>query len=144
MAIASNEGKRQHQLREGQEDIGDAHQDRVGPAAGITGDRADQEADGRGDDGDQDHHVKRPARAIDDARIDVAAEVVGAEPVRGARRQQAGVLQIADGGRIGRQHVGKGGDHKQRDDDQHADQRQPIGREAPPGDIGTAEPCLQA
>ncbi len=37
-----DEGERQDQLREGEEDVGDAHQHRVDPAAGIAGDRADQ------------------------------------------------------------------------------------------------------
>ncbi len=31
-----DEGERQHQLRKGEEDIGDAHQHRIDPAAGIA------------------------------------------------------------------------------------------------------------
>ena len=37
-----DEGERQDQPREGEEDVGDAHQHRVDPAAGIAGDGADQ------------------------------------------------------------------------------------------------------
>ena len=40
-----DEGERQDQPREGEEDVGDAHQHRVDPAAEIAGDRADDEAD---------------------------------------------------------------------------------------------------
>ena len=36
-----DEGQRQDELRKGEENVGDAHQHRVGPAAGIAGDRAD-------------------------------------------------------------------------------------------------------
>ena len=44
----------------GEEDVGDAHQDRIGPAAGIASDRADQQADRGGDDGDENDDVERP------------------------------------------------------------------------------------
>ena len=40
-----DEGQRQDEPREGEEDVGDAHQHRVDPAAGIAGDGADQQAD---------------------------------------------------------------------------------------------------
>ena len=56
-----HEGQRQDELREGEEDVGDAHQDRIDPAAGIAGDRADQQADRRGDDGDQDRRRRASA-----------------------------------------------------------------------------------
>ena len=39
-----DEGQRQDQAREGQEDVGDAHQHGVEPAAGIARDGADQQA----------------------------------------------------------------------------------------------------
>ena len=79
-----DEGERQDEPREGEEDVGDAHQHRVDQPAGIAGDRADGEADRRGDDRDEDDDEQRDARAVDDAREDVAALVVGAEPVRRA------------------------------------------------------------
>ena len=43
-AQGGDEGQRQDQPREGEEDVGDAHQHRVDPAAEIAGDRADQQA----------------------------------------------------------------------------------------------------
>ena len=89
-----DEGQRQDQLGKGEEDVGDAHQDRVGPAAGIAGDRADQQADRRGDDGDEDDHVERQPRAVDDARKDIAALVVGAKP--DVRRSAAAAAHRAD------------------------------------------------
>ena len=75
-----DEGQRQDQLREGEEDVGDAHQDRIDPASGVAGDRADDQADRGRDDGDQDDDVERQPRAVDDAGEDVAPQVVGAEP----------------------------------------------------------------
>ena len=138
-----DESQRQDQLGKGEEDVGDAHQDGIDPAAGIAGDRADQQADGRGDDGHQHDHVERQPRAVDHARQDIAAKIVGAEPVLGARRQQPRAAQVADHRRIGRQHVGEGGDEQQRDDDRQAEHGQPVGGKAPPGHIGAAEPCLQ-
>ena len=56
-----DEGQRQDQPREGEEDVGDAHQHRVDPAAEIAGDGADEEADRRGDDGHQ-HDDQRVMR----------------------------------------------------------------------------------
>ena len=44
-----DEGQRQDQLRHRQEDVGDAHQELVGPAAEIARDRADHQAERRGD-----------------------------------------------------------------------------------------------
>jgi hypothetical protein len=104
----SNEGQRENELREGKEDIGDAHQYGIDPAAGITGDSTDQKADRRGDDGDQQHHIKSEAGAIDQTRENIAALIVGAEQIAGcSRRQQAGIGQIADNRRMRRQHIGQ-------------------------------------
>ncbi len=77
------------EAREGEEDVGDAHQHRIDPAAEIAGDRADGEPDGHHDDRHQHHDGERGARAVERAREDVAPQLVGAEPVRaegGARR----------------------------------------------------------
>ena len=88
-----DEGERQDQPREGEEDVGDAHQHAVDPAAEIAGGGADDEAEDRRGQRDQRDDVERRARAVDDAAPDVAAELVGAEQVpAGAGRQQP-VLQ---------------------------------------------------
>ncbi len=42
-AQRGDEGQRQDEPREGEENIGDAHQDAVGPAAEIAGDGADDQ-----------------------------------------------------------------------------------------------------
>jgi hypothetical protein len=63
-----DEGQRQDQARKGQEDVGDAHQHGVEPAARITRHRAHQQPDRRGQHRHQHHHVQRDARAVDHAR----------------------------------------------------------------------------
>ena len=60
-AERGDEGQRQDQLGKGEKDVGDAHQDRIDPAAGIAGDGADQQADRRGDDRDQNDDVAASA-----------------------------------------------------------------------------------
>jgi hypothetical protein len=84
-----DEGQRQDEAREGQKDIRQAHQDSIDDAAEIAGDTADGEAD-RGDQHDDgDDHAERDAAAIEQARIDIAAKLVGAEPMGGAWSRQA-------------------------------------------------------
>jgi hypothetical protein len=81
-----DERERQDQAREGEEHVGNAHQHGIEPATEVAGDRTDQQPDWA----DQQHHepddVQRQPRAMDDARVDVAAQLVGAEPVRARRR----------------------------------------------------------
>ena len=82
------EAQCQHQPGERQEDVGDPHQHLIDPAAEIARAGADQEADAGDDHGDQHDDVERRARAVDDAREDVAAEIVGAEPMLGRWRRK--------------------------------------------------------
>ena len=75
-------GKREH-------DVHRAHQNRLDPLAGVARDQAD-ERPGRDREADRDEaDPDRDARAVDDAREDVAAQLVGAEPVRAARGLRA-------------------------------------------------------
>ena len=138
-----DEGERQDQARKREEDVGDAHQDGVDPAAEIAGDGADQKPDRA----DQDHHeaddVERDARAVDDARVDVAAELVGAEPVRRRRRLQA-VGEILGGRRMGRDPWRQRRDQHQRQHDAEPGDRQRVAAEGEPGEVAAAEPRLQA
>ena len=113
-----DEGERQDETREREEDVGDAHQRRVDEPSRITRDGTHDKPDGCGQDGHQNHDKQRDARAEDDARKDVAALVVGAEPVRGRRRQQARGAQVADVRRVRGQHVGEHGRQHQADHDQ--------------------------
>ncbi len=122
--------------RKREEDVGDAHQRRVDEPAGITGDRADGESDRRGEQRDEHDDDERDPRAEDHARGDVAALVVGAEPVCGRRRKEPRRAQVADVRRIRREAVGEDRDEHERHDDQQAGDREPIRRERPPCAVG--------
>ena len=76
-----DDGKRQH-------DVDNALDPVVDAAAEIAGRRAQQRAQRAAGNGRQDADRQRRARAVDDAREDVAAVLVGAEPVLRARRRQ--------------------------------------------------------
>src|SRR5580704_568474 len=111
--------------RNGQQDPGEReegiHQDYVDEAvdasAVVTGNGADDEAESERGDDDTASYQHGDTRAVDDARENVAAEFVGAEPVRVGWRVEAR-RQIYGGG-ILRRNPGseKGEDHE--DDDQH-------------------------
>ena len=109
------EGQRQHQAREGEEDIGDAHQHRIDPAAEVARERADREADGGHHHRHQQHDGERHPRAIEGAGIDVAAKFIGAEPVFGRRRRQPVGEILRDGRNAARQ---------QRREDRHEDEQE--------------------
>ena len=80
-AERGDEGEREDQAREGEEDVGDAHQHRVDPAAEIAGRQADAEADRRHDDTAPGQRWSSVMRLPKMTRgIDVAAQFVGAEP----------------------------------------------------------------
>ena len=72
-------GEQDREHRQRQDEVGDAHQQVVEPAAVVAGDRADDEPDDRRDDGDEDADLHRGADPVDDAAELVAADLVGAE-----------------------------------------------------------------
>ena len=72
-------GRREHR-------VGHARDQRVGPAADVAGEQADRHAERERDRHRDDAGQQRRARAVDHARQHVAADLVGAEPVRGRRR----------------------------------------------------------
>jgi hypothetical protein len=76
-----HEGERQDQPRHRQEDVRRRHEQAVGPAAEIAGDRTQQHPERRRDHGHQQHDGDGDARAVDDAGEDVAAQLVRAHPV---------------------------------------------------------------
>ncbi len=88
-----NKGQRQYQAREGDKDIGDAHQHAVDFAAKITGGDAQQQAQRPDGDRYQQHDVERDACAPHQATEDIPAKLVGAEPVGRAGRRQR-IVQI--------------------------------------------------
>ena len=91
----------ERQPRHGDHGVGDPHQEIVDYAAGVARDASDRHARRTGDCRRQESDGERHARAIEDAREHVAAEIVSAEPVR-ARRWFAPMRKIEALGRIGR------------------------------------------
>src|SRR5258706_12766284 len=68
--------------------VHDAHDDAI-DGSEVAADEADREADGARRQRDGDPHDQRDPGAVDRAGIDVAAELVGAEPPRFRWRAQA-------------------------------------------------------
>ena len=118
-----DEGERQDEAREGEEDVGDAHQRGVDEPARVAGDGADERArwapPARPPAGPR---RQRDARAIDDPRQDVAALVVGAEPVRADGGNRRVVRRSPMYGEYGREQVGEEG---RQDKTRHDEQAQP-------------------
>ena len=76
-----NERQRKNQPGESQEHVGQPHKDAVQHAPGIAGDAADDQPDRGDQQRNGDDHAERDPPAIDDARIKVASQFVGTEPV---------------------------------------------------------------
>ena len=133
------EQQRGEQRGHHREELDDAHDDPVGPALEIAGERAerdaDEDAEGRGGEADG----QRDARAVDDAGEEVAAEVVDAEPELRTTGRPApasgtsaaiGSVLVMSGAKIAaRMRIG-----------QHdaADDRRLVGEEPAPGEIERA------
>ena len=116
-----DDGEGEEDRREGEHDVGDHADGAVGPATeeagGDPGGRPDRRRDGDGDDGD----AQRGEDPFHHPRDDVAAELVGAHPVRGRRRGEA-VGRVLLQRRIRRQaEGGEDRDDHQHDDDDEAD-----------------------
>ncbi len=74
-----NHDQGQQQRGEGQDEVHDAHQHRIDPAAGIAGHKADDDA---GYQGNEDHDradQQRVAGAMDETGQDIAPHRIGAE-----------------------------------------------------------------
>ena len=80
---------RREQRRKGKDEIVEAHQRLVDKAAARRGPAAERNAEPHADPDRDQRHGDRIARADHDHRQHVAAEMVGAEPVRGRRRLHA-------------------------------------------------------
>src|SRR6266446_7529987 len=82
-------------MREGLDDLDQALDQDIDPAAVIAGDAADDDAEGEAD-GDADQpDGQRDARAVEDAREQVATEPVGAEQEERALLGRTGEVEIA-------------------------------------------------
>jgi hypothetical protein len=84
-----DQDQQQRQLRQRQEQVGHPHQRRVDGAARDAGDRADRHADEERHQHRRQADGERDAAAVEHAREDVLAEVVGAERMDRGRRVQA-------------------------------------------------------
>ncbi len=117
--------------RQGVEDVHHAHEEGVGAAADIAGNRAvgdpDEERDHRGDEADH----ERDSAAVEQAREEVASELVGAQPVfcgrgSGAAREILVGVAVVEEGRHG--DAGEG-EHEHEDARDHG---QAVAPEAQP------------
>src|SRR5438093_2682641 len=77
--------ERQHQQREALEDVEDALGDEIALAPEVRREQADDAAEDRAGERRQHADDERDARAVHDAAIDVAPQVIAAQPVVGAR-----------------------------------------------------------
>src|SRR5258707_11932925 len=82
-------------MREGLDDLDQALDQDVDPAAVIAGDAADDDAQGEADGDADEPDGQRDARAVEDAREQIAAEPVGAEQKERAALGRAGEMAIA-------------------------------------------------
>ncbi len=78
--------QRHHERRQGERRVGRPHDNRLGPAAVVAGDEAEQHAHGDAEAEDDAHEHERQPVAEEDAREHVAADVVGPQRVVEARR----------------------------------------------------------
>ena len=97
--------------RQSLQDVHDALGDEIGLAADVAGQEPDHAAEDRAEQGRRQADDERHPGAVDDARVDVAAEMIGAEPVLAPRRRQA--LRGVGGDRIVRRELIRedGGEH---------------------------------
>ena len=125
----------QQEVRDRQQHVDQAGQHDVDPAAEETRQQADQAAGDDTDDHGDECARHRRGRAIDDAGVEIAAQMVGAEPVAAARAEQL-VGGDADERIVAREQAWRDrpGDHEgndsKRDRDGHrqAESRQPADR----------------
>src|SRR5581483_11189831 len=129
-ALAQQGGDRdgQQQRREREHGVHDAHDDAVGGAAEVAGDEAEREGHDQGQHHDDERGLEGDARAEDHPREQVAADVVGPEPV-GRRRagvEHREVLRRRVGGDL----RGEDRNDRQRDEEHQGGHRRLVAHEA--------------
>ena len=132
-----HEDECQQQAGEAQDQIHDAHDDDIDPAAEIAGEEAEDDA---AHHRDGDHHradQQRIAGAIDEAREQVTANRVGAEDVAGVAaglpdrgQEERGLVLLF--GQMGGEERGEDGDQHQQHEDHEADDSAAVHREIVP------------
>src|SRR5436309_47513 len=85
---------RQQDERKRELDVRDAHEHRRRPALDESGDEAEQAAEDRGEDHRAHADEERQPRAVQDAREEIAAELIGAEEVAGGAGRAEALREI--------------------------------------------------
>ena len=93
---------REQQRRERQEEVGDAHDHAVEPAAPVARDGAERHPDERRDADDEQRDDERRAGAEDDPAEDVAAELSRCRTECCAARRQDALRDVDDAGAVAR------------------------------------------
>ena len=108
----------QHEQGQSLKNVQDPLGDQVGRSAGVAGEEPDDPPEHRAQQGRRHADNQRDARAVHDPRVDVAAEMIGAEPVlraqpgeRGGGVGRDGIVRLENVREDGRQ---------QHHEDQHA------------------------
>jgi hypothetical protein len=131
LAKEIDQDQQQRQLRQRQEQVGHPHQGGVDGAARNAGDGADRHADEHRHQHRRQADRERDAAAVEHAREDVLAEVVGAERMGERRRRQArGEVDLVDLQRPDHRPEGDHQDHRRQDDE--AEHRQLVAAKAAP------------
>lgn len=115
-----------------EEDVGEAGEDRVPPAAEETRESAEHAAEDRDAEGGADADGHRGAGAVDDPGVDVAALRVEAEGVAGFGAL-LGVVQVGLEGVAARDESGPDRDDHQEEDDQGGDDEDRVAPQVAPG-----------
>ena len=96
-----HERDHEHEEREGDDDVDEAHHDGVDEAPVVAGQAAERRADAERAEHGEERDEQIDAAGVDEAREHVAAELVGAEPVRAAG-VRVGVQQVLRVGVVAR------------------------------------------
>ena len=133
----AGECKGQQQRRQGQHDIGQAHEDRIDPSSVISRIEPDEDADDQGSQHGDGADGQRDAGAVQDAAEDVATQAVGAEGelARRGERHAVGVESVRKllVGHMGSQQIGEGGDKDQQQDNGQSSGDEAVAQQGVPG-----------
>ncbi len=102
----------------GEEEVGDAHQQRVHPPAGHAGDESDQAADDHPGCHDDEHADQAGAQPEEDPAEDVVAHLVGPHQVVAVERRRKREARGDDGAVGGDQRGEDGENHEEPEEDE--------------------------
>ena len=133
---AEIDGADRHRHREDRQrgkrdpEVGEAHEQVVEPAAVEAGERADHHADDRRQDRDPERDPQRDLPTVEHARERVAAQLVGAEPVRATTGPAGGSRRCCSVGLGAKLRADEAGEHHEHEEAER-DQRQLVPAELP-------------